>query len=92
MSSTANQKPPTILLIAASRGLGLAMAEEFLNKGWNVVGTVRSGSGRTSTALGGPNAPFSVEEAIPKVVNVLLDQRATPCLRYLDREGKTVPW
>lgn len=34
---------PTILLIAASRGLGLAMAEEFLKKGWNVVGTVRGG-------------------------------------------------
>jgi NAD(P)-dependent dehydrogenase (short-subunit alcohol dehydrogenase family) len=35
---------PTILLIAASRGLGLAMAGEFLKKGWNVVGTVRAGS------------------------------------------------
>jgi NAD(P)-dependent dehydrogenase (short-subunit alcohol dehydrogenase family) len=33
----------TILLIGASRGLGLAMAEEFLKKGWNVVGTVRGG-------------------------------------------------
>jgi NAD(P)-dependent dehydrogenase (short-subunit alcohol dehydrogenase family) len=48
MSSTAsNQKNPSILLIAASRGLGFAMAEEFLKKGWNVVGTVRAGSGRT---------------------------------------------
>lgn len=48
MSSTAsNQKNPTILLIAASRGLGFAMGEEFLKKGWNVVGTVRAGSGRT---------------------------------------------
>ncbi len=48
MSSTAsNQTNPTILLIAASRGLGLAMAEEFLKKGWNVVGTVRAGSGLT---------------------------------------------
>jgi NAD(P)-dependent dehydrogenase (short-subunit alcohol dehydrogenase family) len=46
-SVSSNQTVPTILLIAASRGLGLAMAAEFLNKGWNVVGTVRSGSGRT---------------------------------------------
>jgi NAD(P)-dependent dehydrogenase (short-subunit alcohol dehydrogenase family) len=37
----------TILLIGASRGLGLAMAAEFLNKGWNVVGTVRGGATRT---------------------------------------------
>ena len=37
---------PTVLLIGASRGLGHAMAAEFLKKGWNVVGTVR-GSSRT---------------------------------------------
>lgn len=42
-----NRPAPTILLVAASRGLGLAMAEEFLKHGWNVVGTVREGSGRT---------------------------------------------
>ncbi|WP_343714819.1 SDR family oxidoreductase [Inquilinus sp.] len=38
---------PAILLIGASRGLGLAMAAEFLAHGWTVVGTVRAGSGRT---------------------------------------------
>ena len=41
-----NDTAPTILLIGASRGLGHAMAAEFLKKGWNVVGTVRAG-GRT---------------------------------------------
>ena len=46
-SDSLEQPTRTILLIAASRGLGLAMAEEFLKKGWNVVGTVRAGSGRT---------------------------------------------
>jgi NAD(P)-dependent dehydrogenase (short-subunit alcohol dehydrogenase family) len=44
------------------------------------------------TALGGPGATFSVEEAIPKVVDVLLAQTGRPGLRYLDREGRTVPW
>jgi NAD(P)-dependent dehydrogenase (short-subunit alcohol dehydrogenase family) len=44
------------------------------------------------TALGGPDAPFSVEETIPKVVDVLLSQQGKPGLRYLDREGRTVPW
>ncbi|WP_415212955.1 SDR family NAD(P)-dependent oxidoreductase [Shinella sp.] len=38
---------PTILIIGASRGLGHALAAEFLKKGWNVVGTVRDGSRRT---------------------------------------------
>lgn len=35
----------TILLVGASRGLGYAMAEEFLKHGWHVVGTVRAPSG-----------------------------------------------
>ena len=38
------QSPPTILIIGASRGLGHAMAAEFLKKGWNVIGTVRAGA------------------------------------------------
>ena len=39
--------PPnkTILLIGASRGLGYAMAAEYLKRGWNVVGTVRGKGG-----------------------------------------------
>jgi len=48
MPATASHQPvPTILLIAASRGLGRAMAEEFLKKGWHVVGTVRDRSAHT---------------------------------------------
>jgi NAD(P)-dependent dehydrogenase (short-subunit alcohol dehydrogenase family) len=36
---------PSILIIGASRGLGLAMAEEFLRRGWRVLGTVRKSAG-----------------------------------------------
>ncbi|MGR8025405.1 3-oxoacyl-ACP reductase, partial [Burkholderia cenocepacia] len=38
MQSTESNRrnAPAILLVAASRGPGLAMAEAFLNKGWNV--------------------------------------------------------
>jgi len=41
--------PPrkSVLLIGASRGLGLAMAGEYVKRGWHVMGTVR-GSGRTA--------------------------------------------
>ena len=38
--------PPSILLVGASRGLGAAMADDFAQRGWRVVGTVR-GAGRT---------------------------------------------
>jgi NAD(P)-dependent dehydrogenase (short-subunit alcohol dehydrogenase family) len=64
----------------AARHAGEARALVLMAPGW------------IRTALGGPNAPVSVEEAIPKVVDVLLSQRGKPGLRYLDREGNTVPW
>jgi NAD(P)-dependent dehydrogenase (short-subunit alcohol dehydrogenase family) len=44
------------------------------------------------TDLGGAAAPFTIEETIPKVVDVLLAQRGKPGLRFLDREGRAVPW
>ena len=37
----------SLLLIGASRGLGLALAEEYLKRGWRVVATVR-GAARTA--------------------------------------------
>jgi NAD(P)-dependent dehydrogenase (short-subunit alcohol dehydrogenase family) len=44
MATSSSSK--TILLVGASRGLGYAMAEEYLKQGWHVVGTVR-GEGRS---------------------------------------------
>jgi hypothetical protein len=44
------------------------------------------------TALGGPAAPFTLEETVPKVVDVLIAQQGKLGLRFLDREGRTVPW
>jgi NAD(P)-dependent dehydrogenase (short-subunit alcohol dehydrogenase family) len=42
----ASRSGPTALIIGASRGLGLALAEEYAKRGWRVVATVR-GSART---------------------------------------------
>lgn len=44
------------------------------------------------TALGGPNAPFSMEETIPDIVDVVVEQQGKAGLHYLDRKGKAVPW
>ncbi len=46
MNTLPDHQPKTILLVGASRGLGAAMAGEFVEKGWHVIGTVRE-SGRT---------------------------------------------
>lgn len=40
------QKQQTALIVGASRGLGLALVEEYLKRGWRVIGTVR-GQART---------------------------------------------
>jgi NAD(P)-dependent dehydrogenase (short-subunit alcohol dehydrogenase family) len=47
MSSPAANRTPTILIVAAGRGLGHAIAQQFLDKGWNVIGTVRQDMPRT---------------------------------------------
>ncbi|MCW6511151.1 SDR family oxidoreductase [Lichenifustis flavocetrariae] len=64
----------------AARHAGDARALLLMAPGW------------IRTALGGPDATFSIEESIPKVVDVLLSQLGKPGLQYLDREGRTVPW
>jgi len=44
------------------------------------------------TDLGGPGAPFGVEEAMPQIVEALIAQQGAPGLRFLDRNGHTVRW
>jgi hypothetical protein len=41
------------------------------------------------TALGGSDAPFAIDENIPRVVDVLLAKRVRAGLDY---RGETVPW
>lgn len=54
--------------------------------------TVLLAPGWIRTALGGPDAPLSLEETVPSLVDVLLSRRGTDGLAYLDRHGRTVPW
>lgn len=44
------------------------------------------------TEMGGAQAPFGVEEAMPQIVDVLIAQLGMPGLRYLDRHNQSVPW
>jgi NAD(P)-dependent dehydrogenase (short-subunit alcohol dehydrogenase family) len=45
--SALHESVPTILIAGASRGLGQAMAAEFLKRGWRVIGTVRDAAAPT---------------------------------------------
>ncbi|KQM22223.1 SDR family NAD(P)-dependent oxidoreductase [Novosphingobium sp. Leaf2] len=42
----------TVLIIGASRGLGLALAEEWLRRGWHVIATTRGNSSRLDALAG----------------------------------------
>lgn len=64
----------------AARHVGEARAMVLMAPGW------------VRTELGGPEAPLAIEDSIPKVVDVLIAQQDNPGLRYLDRDGNTVPW
>jgi NAD(P)-dependent dehydrogenase (short-subunit alcohol dehydrogenase family) len=44
------------------------------------------------TEMGGANAPFGVEDSMPRIVDLLIAQQDAAGLRYLDRNGRTVPW
>ncbi len=48
--------------------------------------------GWIKTSLGGEQAPYTMEEAVPMIVQVLLDKLSRPGLEYLDRFGNVVPW
>lgn len=48
--------------------------------------------GWVRTRLGGAKAPFSVEDSVPLIVDVLLGRQGKPGLAFLDRDGNTVPW
>ena len=58
----------------------------------NTGGLVVMAPGWIRTALGGENAPLTIAETIPSLVNVLLEKQNRPGLEYLDYRGCRVPW
>ena len=73
----------TILIVGASRGLGLALVEQFCSvvaPGW------------IQTDMGGSEATYTVEECIPLAADMLEKNHGKPSLRYVDRFDKTLPW
>ncbi|MFI5843754.1 SDR family oxidoreductase [Catenuloplanes sp. NPDC051500] len=64
----------------AARHAGDARPLLLLNPGW------------VRTELGGPEAPLSIDQSVPGVIDTVLAQHGTPGLRFLDHRGQTVPW
>jgi len=51
----------TVLIVGASRGLGLGLAGEFATQGWRVIGTVRGSTPGGLHALAGGSPAVSIE-------------------------------
>ena len=79
--TTSDHPTPSILLVGASRGLGHAMAAEFLRKGWNVIGTVRDGGSRTllhdlAEEAGGRVGIETLDIRVPEQIEALRERLA----------------
>ena len=74
---------PTILIVGASRGLGLALVEQFCGRHWLVIATVR----RESAALDALKArfPASLEEDTADIA----DEASVRALRQR-LDGRTI--
>ncbi len=71
----------TVLLIGASRGLGFAMVEEYVQRGWHVIATGREGStdkldrlASSAKQSGGALDIETVDITIPEQVAALRDR------------------
>lgn len=73
MQDTSPKK--TVLLVGASRGLGFAMVEEYLKRGWQVIATGREGSmdklRQLSASSQGTLEVETVDITIPEQVTAL---------------------
>jgi len=81
MHSQSSQK--SLLIIGASRGLGLALAEEHLKRGWRVVATER---GSSKSGLSGLLPAYGDRLEIEKVDIVHPDQVAALRARLASRK------
>jgi NAD(P)-dependent dehydrogenase (short-subunit alcohol dehydrogenase family) len=70
--------PKTVLIVGASRGLGLALAREWLSRGWTVLATARAagrtGLHETAEASGGRLMIEQLEMTDPAAINALRER------------------
>lgn len=77
---------------ASKAALNQAMSSYACRHVEEARATILMAPGWIRTAMGGPDAPFGLEETVPQIVDVLVAQQEKPGLRFLDRTGQTVPW
>ena len=72
---------PSILIVAAERGLGLGLTEQFFARGWSVTGTARPGADTADLRAIGQSDPSRLKRAS---IDVTDPAGITPFLRSLE--------
>jgi hypothetical protein len=57
-----------------------------------LAGTLAMAPAWVRTELGLPEAPLSIEESIPPLLDVVIAAEGRSGLRFLDRKRMAVPW
>ncbi len=87
-----NQQGGRALYRASKAALNMLMRCHAARQAGSPRSLLLLAPGWIRTELGGPDAPFTLEQTVPDIVDRILEQRGKPGLRYLDRLGATVPW
>ena len=73
----------TALIVGASRGLGLGLAEEYLRRGWSVIGTVRDDEGERALRAAGDVRVERLDVTDPEAADRLVERMAGETLDLL---------
>ena len=76
----------------ASKAALNMMMKSFAARTGNDYSLLLLAPGWVQTDLGGPSAPFTIEQVVPALVDTIVAQEGKRGLQYLDRFGKTVRW
>lgn len=77
---------------ASKAALNMSMRSFAAREGERPRSMLLLAPGWIRTDLGGREAPYTLEDSVPLLADVILAKRVRPGLEYLDRFGKTVPW
>ena len=79
---------PTALIFGASRGLGRALAQEHLKRGWQVIATVRDETALADMACDA----LTIEQSIPSMADMLESRRRSGGVAFVNYANKELPW
>lgn len=77
---------------ASKAALNMSMRSFAARQGERPRAMLLLAPGWIRTDLGGKHAPYTLEESLPLLTEVILAKRERPGLEYLDRFGEIVPW